>query len=66
LAQPHRRCPRLKVGIAWAGSPVHRNDRNRSIAIERFKPLFGVAGVRFFRCRRLRAPRALPGLARQP
>jgi tetratricopeptide (TPR) repeat protein len=40
--------PGLKVGIAWAGSPVHRNDRNRSIPIERLKPLFELAGARFF------------------
>src|SRR5262249_1953457 len=38
----------LKVGIAWAGSPVHRHDRHRSIPIERLKPLFEVAGARFF------------------
>jgi tetratricopeptide (TPR) repeat protein len=40
--------PGLKVGIAWAGSPVHRNDRHRSIPIERFKPLLELAGTRFF------------------
>jgi tetratricopeptide (TPR) repeat protein len=40
--------PGLKVGIAWAGSPVHRNDRNRSIPLERLKPLLGLAGARFF------------------
>jgi tetratricopeptide (TPR) repeat protein len=40
--------PGLKVGIAWAGSPVHRNDRNRSIPLERLKPLFELAGARFF------------------
>jgi predicted O-linked N-acetylglucosamine transferase (SPINDLY family)/ADP-heptose:LPS heptosyltransferase len=38
----------LKVGIAWAGSPVHRHDRHRSIPIERLKPLFELAGARFF------------------
>jgi len=40
--------PGLKVGIAWAGSPVHRNDRNRSIPLERLKPLLALAGARFF------------------
>jgi tetratricopeptide (TPR) repeat protein len=40
--------PGLKVGIAWAGSPVHRNDRNRSIPLERLKPLLELAGARFF------------------
>src|SRR6202011_6276842 len=26
--------PGRKIGIAWAGSPLHRNDARRSIAIE--------------------------------
>jgi Flp pilus assembly protein TadD len=38
----------LKVGLAWAGNPQHKNDRNRSIALERLAPLFEVAGVRWF------------------
>jgi predicted O-linked N-acetylglucosamine transferase (SPINDLY family)/ADP-heptose:LPS heptosyltransferase len=38
----------LKVGLVWAGSPQHKNDRNRSIAIERLAPLFGAGGVRWF------------------
>src|SRR5262249_8197462 len=25
----------LKAGVVWAGSPQHKNDRNRSIALER-------------------------------
>src|ERR1043166_9096789 len=40
--------PGLKVGIVWAGSPIHRNDRHRSIPVEKFKPLFELAGARFF------------------
>jgi hypothetical protein len=28
------RVPRPWVGLAWAGSPVHRNDRNRSIPLQ--------------------------------
>jgi predicted O-linked N-acetylglucosamine transferase (SPINDLY family)/ADP-heptose:LPS heptosyltransferase len=38
----------FKVGIAWAGSPVHRNDRNRSIPLARLAPLFEIAGPRWF------------------
>ncbi len=38
----------LKVGLAWAGNPKQRNDRNRSIPIEHLKPLLGADGVRFF------------------
>ena len=32
-----RRRPR--VGIAWSGSAIHKNDRNRSIALAAFAPL---------------------------
>jgi tetratricopeptide (TPR) repeat protein len=38
----------LKVGLVWAGNPQHKNDRNRSIALDRLAPLFGAAGVRWF------------------
>jgi predicted O-linked N-acetylglucosamine transferase (SPINDLY family) len=38
----------LKVGLAWAGSAVHRNDRNRSIPFAQLAPLLGVEGVRWF------------------
>jgi hypothetical protein len=38
-----RRVPR--IGIAWAGSAAHKNNRRRSIALERFVPLFAVDGV---------------------
>ena len=30
---------RLRVGLAWAGSPAHRNDRNRSCRLETFRPI---------------------------
>lgn len=33
--------PRLKVGIAWSGSATHDNDKNRSIALERFREIAG-------------------------
>ncbi|MCH8036190.1 MAG: hypothetical protein IIC53_03595, partial [Proteobacteria bacterium] len=38
----------LKVGLVWAGSPGHKNDRNRSISLERLRPLLDVPGIRFF------------------
>jgi hypothetical protein len=28
-----------RIGLAWAGNPTHRNDRNRSIGAPRFAPL---------------------------
>ncbi len=38
----------LKVGIVWAGSPGHENDRNRSCALAAFAPLLAVSGVSFY------------------
>jgi hypothetical protein len=43
---PAGRC--LKVGLAWAGNPKHRNDRNRSMPLSVLAPLAGVGGVRFY------------------
>jgi tetratricopeptide (TPR) repeat protein len=37
----------LKVGLAWAGSPIHVNDYRRSIGLERLKPLLEAPGVSF-------------------
>jgi tetratricopeptide (TPR) repeat protein len=39
----------LCIGICWQGNPGHRNDRQRSVALEQFKPLVEVPGVRFVR-----------------
>jgi hypothetical protein len=38
----------FKVGLAWAGNPLHRNDRNRSIPLEALGDLVQTPGVRFF------------------
>src|SRR5262249_31245745 len=38
----------LKVGLAWAGSSLHRSDAQRSIAIETLAPFFKIDGVRWF------------------
>jgi tetratricopeptide (TPR) repeat protein len=37
----------LKVGIAWRGSPAHRNDRKRSIEPAELSALAGVPGTSF-------------------
>ena len=39
---------RYKVGVAWAGSPRHTNELNRSCALAEFAPLGEVAGVSFY------------------
>ncbi|CAO3363850.1 tetratricopeptide repeat protein [Azospirillum palustre] len=35
----------LKVGIVWAGSPTHGNDRNRSVGLAPFARLAAIPGV---------------------
>lgn len=42
---------RLRVGIAWRGSPGHRHDHNRSLAVETLEPwleAMGAAGASVF------------------
>jgi len=39
---------RVKIGVAWAGSTKHTNDRNRSISVEDFMPLAAVHGVTLY------------------
>jgi ADP-heptose:LPS heptosyltransferase len=40
--------PGLRIGIAWAGSALHRSDAQRSIEIETLAPLLKTKGVRWF------------------
>ncbi len=37
-----------RVGVVWTGSASHRNDVNRSIALDAFAAILRVEGVRFF------------------
>lgn len=39
---------KLKVGLAWAGRPTHRRDRQRSIDIARLAPLAAIENAVFF------------------
>jgi len=39
---------KLKVGIAWAGNPKQENDKNRSTAFEKFKPLTEIEGIQLY------------------
>ncbi|MGK7954415.1 MAG: tetratricopeptide repeat protein, partial [Crocosphaera sp.] len=44
-----RRAPdSLQVGIVWAGSPTHGNDRHRSCALVDFLPVLQVPEVQFY------------------
>lgn len=38
----------FKVGIVWAGNPDHKNDRNRSCALDHFLPLADIPGVKLY------------------
>jgi tetratricopeptide (TPR) repeat protein len=38
----------FSIGLAWTGNAAHAADRRRSIAPDRFTPLFEQAGLRFF------------------
>ena len=40
--------PELKVGIVWAGSPEHGNDRFRSCSLKHFASLGEIEGVRLY------------------
>jgi tetratricopeptide (TPR) repeat protein len=35
----------LRVGVAWAGSPRHVNDHNRSLPLTTLAPLFAIYGI---------------------
>ncbi len=39
---------RLKIGIVWAGSVTHKNDRRRSCTARDFLPLLEVPGTAFY------------------
>ncbi len=38
----------FKVGIVWAGKPVHTEDSNRSCQLKQFVPLSKIPGVRLY------------------
>ena len=37
-----------KVGLVWAGNPMHRNDHNRSLPLSLLRPLLDVPNIQFF------------------
>jgi hypothetical protein len=48
----------LKVGLAWAGSTKHKNDRNRSIQLATLAPLGQIPGVHFISLQKAAAAQA--------
>jgi len=38
----------FKVGLVWAGNPIHTNDHNRSCALQNFTPLAEIKNVKLF------------------
>jgi uncharacterized protein (TIGR03032 family) len=38
----------LKVGLVWAGSPTHKNDRHRSCPLTEFLPVLRILGIAFY------------------
>jgi tetratricopeptide (TPR) repeat protein len=42
----------FKLGIAWAGSPKHANDRNRSCPLDLFEPLMQLEDVALYSLQR--------------
>ncbi len=52
LGEPQR----VRVGIVWEGSAAHKNNRNRSIAFERFAALLSVPDVEFVCLQKNTAP----------
>ncbi|MGA2441875.1 MAG: tetratricopeptide repeat protein [Tepidisphaeraceae bacterium] len=51
-----------RIGLAWAGRPQNRNDRNRSIRLDQLAPLSAMKQARFFSLQK--GPAA--GQARRP
>jgi ADP-heptose:LPS heptosyltransferase len=54
---------RRRIGLCWAGSPANSNDRNRSMALALFAPLFELPGITWFS---LQAGEAAKRLAETP
>jgi len=38
----------FRVGIVWGGNPENKNDKKRSIPLEKLSQLFSISGIRWF------------------
>ncbi len=48
LGPPHVKDCKLKVGLTWAGSPTHDNDKHRSLHVRQLVPLLKIPNVAFY------------------
>ena len=55
--------PGRRVGLAWAGNPLHSNDRRRSMPAELLAPLLAIEGCVFVSLQLGARAGELPGLA---
>ncbi|MBN2183401.1 MAG: tetratricopeptide repeat protein [Sedimentisphaerales bacterium] len=55
--------PDYKVGIVWAGSPEHGNDRYRSCSLKCFAPLAAIEGLKLYGLQKGRACRQMEEFA---
>jgi hypothetical protein len=60
------RGPRPRVGLVWSGASANLNNHNRSIALERLRPLLEVPGIAFASLQREFRAHELPLLSRLP
>ena len=38
----------FNIGVVWAGSPAHPHDKQRSVPLRHFRPLYDLEGVKLF------------------
>jgi hypothetical protein len=55
----------LNIGVVWAGSPAHPQDKRRSIPLRYFRPLYELEGVKLFNLQMDLRPRQY-GLVQRP
>ena len=58
------RIAKMKVGLAWAGSAVLRDDSKRSIPLDQFAPLTEIGGVQLISLQKGEAAKQLAGWGR--
>jgi tetratricopeptide (TPR) repeat protein len=52
----------LRVGLVWAGNPLHSNDRRRSMPVDALAPILAVPGCAFISLQVGKAAGTLPGV----